>query len=172
MSSSKVKYHRKSFNETQNFMVLRGFRKSRNESPSRSTRSSHLILMGLRSWKRISGLLRRSLATGLNLCTNENIKDFFKAKVFSWPENFKSENFMYSDWSEEKFLKGRVGQKRRLCFWNKCQMKDFLLTQLASYRHVPARELIINFMTRNILLLATFSGIDCWYFNALPCLQL
>jgi len=97
-------------------MELRGFRKSRNESPSRGTRSPHLILMGLRNLKQISGLLRRSLATGLNLCTNENFRDFFKAKVFSSPENFKSENFMHSDLSEEKFLKGRVGKKRRLCF--------------------------------------------------------
>jgi len=33
MSSSKVKYHRKFFIETPKFVVLRGFRKSRNEAP-------------------------------------------------------------------------------------------------------------------------------------------
>jgi len=31
--------------------------------------------------------------------------------VFFWTQNFKFENFMYSEWSEEKFLKGSVGNK-------------------------------------------------------------
>ena len=47
---------------------------------------------------------------------------------------------MQSEWSEVKFLEGIVGHQTRLCFWNKCQMTDHLLTQLASYRHMLARE--------------------------------
>ena len=47
---------------------------------------------------------------------------------------------MHGDWSEEKFLKGSVGHKIRLRFCNKCRMTDILLMQLASYRHVLARE--------------------------------
>jgi len=69
-----------------------------------------------------------------------NFRDFFDAEVFSWTQNFKPENFMHSEWIEEYFLKGSVGQKMNLCFWNKCQMADVLLTQLANYRHVLARK--------------------------------
>jgi len=43
--------------------------------------------------------------------------------------------------SEEKFLKGSVGRQMKLCFWNKRQMTDFLLMQLASYRYVLTREI-------------------------------
>jgi len=48
---------------------------------------------------------------------------------------------MHSEWSEEKFLKGSVGHRMKLCFRNKCQMTDLLLIQLASYRYVLTREI-------------------------------
>jgi len=47
---------------------------------------------------------------------------------------------MHTELSEEKFLEGSVGHQTRLCFWDNCQMTDLLLTQLASYRHMLARE--------------------------------
>ena len=56
--------------------------------------------------------------TGLNLRTKQNFRDFSVAKVFFWTQNFKSKNFMDSEWSEEKFLKGIVGHQMKLCFWN------------------------------------------------------
>ena len=80
-------------------------------------------------------------STGLNLCTNEHFRDFFVAKVFFYTENVKSENFMHSEWSEKKKLKGSVGHRIRLRFRNKCEMTHLLLMQLASYRKVLAREL-------------------------------
>jgi len=54
------------------------------------------------------------LFTGLNLCTEQNFRDFFVAKVFFGTQNFKFENFMHVAWSEVKLLEGRVGQKTRL----------------------------------------------------------
>jgi len=38
---------------------------------------------------------------------------------------------MHMEWSEEKFLKGIVGDKRRLRFCNKDQMIKLLFMQLA-----------------------------------------
>jgi len=63
------------------------------------------------------------------------------AKVFFWTQNFKSENFVYIEWSEEKFLKGSVGRQVKLCFWHKRQMTDLLLMQLASYEYVLTRKI-------------------------------
>ena len=48
---------------------------------------------------------------------------------------------MHSEWSEEKFLKDSVGHQMKLCFWNKRQMTDLLLMQLASYRYVLTRKI-------------------------------
>jgi len=78
--------------------------------------------------------------TGLSLCTKQNFKNFSAAKVFFRTQNFKFENFIQREWSEEKLLEGSVGHQTRLCFWNKCQMTDPFLMQLASYRHILARE--------------------------------
>jgi len=47
--------------------------------------------------------------------------------------------FMHIEWSEEKFLKDSVVQKIRLRLY-KYQHTDLLPTQLASYRHMIARE--------------------------------
>jgi len=41
---------------------------------------------------------------------------------------------MHIEWSEEKFLKGSVGRQSKLCFWNKLQMTDLLLMQVAKYQ--------------------------------------
>ena len=46
---------------------------------------------------------------------------------------------MHIEWSEEKFLKGSVGHQIKLYFWNKLQMTDLLLMQLASYRYALTR---------------------------------
>jgi len=56
------------------------------------------------------------VSTGLNLCTNENFRDLCVAKVFFQTANVKSENFMHSEWSENKLLKGSVGHQTRLRF--------------------------------------------------------
>jgi len=40
---------------------------------------------------------------------------------------------MQVEWSEEKFLKGIVGDKRRLRFWNKHQKIELLFMQLVRY---------------------------------------
>jgi len=48
---------------------------------------------------------------------------------------------MHVEWSDEKILKGTVGHQMKLWFWNKSQMTDLLLIQLASYRYVLTREI-------------------------------
>jgi len=48
---------------------------------------------------------------------------------------------MHVEWSEEKFLKGIVGDKRRLSFWNKNQKIELLFTQLARYNRMHERVL-------------------------------
>jgi len=48
---------------------------------------------------------------------------------------------MYVEWSEEKFLEGIVGDKRRLSFWNKNQKIKLLFTQLARYNRMHERVL-------------------------------
>ena len=52
------------------------------------------------------------ICTGLNLCTKQNFRDFFVAKVFSWTQNFIFENFMQCELSEEKSLQGIKVMKR------------------------------------------------------------
>ena len=66
--------------------------------------------------------------TGLNLCTKQNFRDFFVAKVFFWTQNSKSENFMQSEWSEEKLLKGSVGHQTKLS-------REMLLKQASNDRY-------------------------------------
>jgi len=59
---------------------------------------------------------------------------------------------MHIEWSEEKFLKGSVGHQIKLWLWNKLQMTDLLLMQLASYRCMLTRKIkyqlyvLIDFM--------------------------
>jgi len=48
---------------------------------------------------------------------------------------------MNMEWSEEKFLKGIVGDKRRLRFWNKHQKLKLLFMQLAHYNRIHERVL-------------------------------
>jgi len=45
------------------------------------------------------------------------------------------------EWSEEKFLKGIVGDQRRLRFKNKHQKIELLLMQLAHYNSMHKRVL-------------------------------
>jgi len=48
---------------------------------------------------------------------------------------------MHMEWSEEMFLKGIVGDKRRLRFWNKHQKIELLFMQLARYNKMHKRVL-------------------------------
>jgi len=48
---------------------------------------------------------------------------------------------MHVEWSEEKFLKGIVDDKRRLRFWNKHQKIKLLFMQLARYNRMHKRVL-------------------------------
>jgi len=45
------------------------------------------------------------------------------------------------EWSEEKFWKCIVGDKRRLRFWNKHQKIELLFTQPARYNEMHERVL-------------------------------
>jgi len=61
-------------------------------------------------------------------------------------------NFMHMEWSEEKFLKGIVGDKTRLLLWNKHQKIELVFTQLAPLleklarkQNVSSHKLIFNF---------------------------
>jgi len=46
---------------------------------------------------------------------------------------------MHMEWSEENFLKGIVGEKRRLRFWNKHQKIELLFMHLARYNRLHER---------------------------------
>jgi len=48
---------------------------------------------------------------------------------------------MNIEWSEEKFLKGIVGDKTRLRFWNKHQKIEFVFMQLPRYNRMHERVL-------------------------------
>ena len=48
---------------------------------------------------------------------------------------------MHVEWSEEKFLEGIVGDKRRLSFCTKNQKIELLFTQLARYNRMHERVL-------------------------------
>jgi len=48
---------------------------------------------------------------------------------------------MHMEWSEEKFLKGIVGDKTRVRFWNKHRKTEHLLMQLARYYRIHERVL-------------------------------
>jgi len=48
---------------------------------------------------------------------------------------------MHMEWNEEKFLKGIVGDRRRLRFWNKHQKIEILFTQLSRYNRMHERVL-------------------------------
>jgi len=48
---------------------------------------------------------------------------------------------MHMEWSEEKFLKGIVDDKRRLRFWNKDQKIELLFMQLARHNRMHERVL-------------------------------
>ena len=60
-----------------------------------------------------------------------DFRHFSGAKVCYSHRNVRFENFMHMEWSEEKFLKGIVGDKRRLSFWNKHQQIELVFMQLA-----------------------------------------
>jgi len=70
-----------------------------------------------------------------------DIRHFSGAKVCYSNRNVKFENFMHNEWREEKFLKGIVCDKMRLRFWNKHQMMQLVLMQLARYNWMHIRVL-------------------------------
>jgi len=71
----------------------------------------------------------------------QNLRDFSVATVFFSTQNFKSENFIHIEWSEEKFLKGSVGHQMNLFFSNKLHMTSILLMQLVNYKNVLTRKI-------------------------------
>ena len=71
----------------------------------------------------------------------QNFRHLYGAKVCYSNGNVKFENFIHMEWSEEKFLKGIVGDKTRLHFWNKHQKTQLLFTQLARYNKMHERLL-------------------------------
>ena len=48
-----------------------------------------------------------------------DFRNFSETEVCYSNGNVKFETFMYMEWSEEKFLKGILGGKTRIRFWNK-----------------------------------------------------
>jgi len=108
-------------------------------------------------WKSSIRLLHKS--TGLNVLTKNrrnwqvnfmiqasksqkrDFRHFSGANMCYSHGNVRFENFMYMQWSEEKFLKGIVGDKRRLRFWNKHKKIELLFTQLARYNRMHGRVL-------------------------------
>jgi len=70
----------------------------------------------------------------------QNFRDFFVTTVFFSTQNFKSENFIEGEGREGKFLNSRYSNSMKAHCWNKRQKIDRLLTQLASYKSVLARE--------------------------------
>jgi len=66
--------------------------------------------------KQASKSQKREIAkTGLEVAKTR-FQTFLLAKVCYSHENVRFENFMHMERSEEKFLEGIVGDKRRLCF--------------------------------------------------------
>jgi len=70
-----------------------------------------------------------------------DFRHFSGTKVCFPNRNGKFENFMHMEWSKEKFLKGIVGDKTRLRFWNKHQKTALSFTQLARYNIMHKRVL-------------------------------
>jgi len=62
-----------------------------------------------------------------------DFRDFSWAKVCYSNRNVEFENVMHSEWREEKFLKGIVGDKMRLRFRDKHQKMHLVFMQLARY---------------------------------------
>jgi len=62
-----------------------------------------------------------------------------RAKMCYSNGNVKFENFMHIEWSEEKFLKGFVGDKTRLRFRYKHQKIELLFTQMTHYNRMHER---------------------------------
>jgi len=70
-----------------------------------------------------------------------DFRHFSGAKVCYSHRNVRFENFIHMEWSEEKFLKCIVGDKRRSRLWNKHQKIEFLFTHLARYNKMHERVL-------------------------------
>jgi len=105
------------------------------------------------------GLVRTTPSTGLNVLARNRrnwqvnfidsglevaktrFQTFLRGKSVSFKWNVRFENFMHMQWSEENFLKGIVGEKRRLCFWNKHQKIELLFMQLVRYNRKHERVL-------------------------------
>jgi len=70
-----------------------------------------------------------------------DFRDFSGTKVCCSNRNVKFKNSMHMEWSEEKFLKGIVGDRTRLRFWNKHQKIKPVFTQLVRYNWLHRRVL-------------------------------
>ena len=55
-------------------------------------------------------------STGLNLLQGANFQRFLSGKSVFLNSKLQIREFVYVEWSEEKFLKGSVGRQMKLCF--------------------------------------------------------
>jgi len=66
---------------------------------------------------------------------------FLRGKSVLFNKNVKFKNFTQSEWREDKFLKGMVGDRLRLRFWNKHQKMHLVFMQLVRYIWIHERVL-------------------------------
>ena len=66
---------------------------------------------------------------------------FLSGKSVFLNSKFQIQEFHDIEWREEKFLKGTFGHQMEICFWNKLQMTDLLLTHLENYRYMLTRNI-------------------------------
>jgi len=78
---------------------------------------------------------------GLKVAKTRFQRFFWGKSVFNLIRNVRFKSFMHMEWSEEKFLKGIVGDKTRLHLWNKHQKIQLVFTQLVHYNWIHARAL-------------------------------
>ena len=102
----------------------------------------------------------RRLFPGANLVVRpasksqkRDFRDFSEAKGCYSNRNVKFKNFMQSKWREEKSLKGIVGNKTRLHFWNKDQKKNLVFMQLARNNWTHERVLKYQYLYQEIWLI-------------------
>jgi len=87
-------------------------------------------------------LLKSNSSIQASKSQKRDFRDFSEIIVFYSNRNVKFKKFMNSEWREEKFWKGILGDKMRLCFWNKHQKIDLVFMQLARYNWTHERVLL------------------------------
>jgi len=98
------------------------------------TRSRQVIHISIR----FLGWIQRH---GSKRLTRNKFQRFLNGKSAFLNSKFRIREFR-AHWMEwGKFLKGSVGCQVKLCFWNKRQITDLLLMQLASYEQVLTKKI-------------------------------